>query len=94
MRNTNPDRRTVHYKGRVQGVGFRYTVNQIARRFPVAGFVRNLPNGQVHIVVEGDQASLDAFLAEIETAMSGNITDRLVDKQSAKGEFNCFEIRR
>ena len=37
----------VIYRGRVQGVGFRYTSASIARRFPVTGYVRNLPDGTV-----------------------------------------------
>ena len=65
MQNPNTQRWEVHYLGRVQGVGFRHTASQIARRHPVKGFVRNLPNGQVHLVVEGDTGSLEAFLDEI-----------------------------
>jgi len=93
MRNTNSFRREILYTGRVQGVGFRYTVRQIARRYAVEGFVKNMPNGQVRLVLEGDNGSLDDFLAEIDEAMTGNITERLVDKQSAKGDFNGFEVQ-
>ena len=88
------ERRDVHYQGRVQGVGFRYTVCNIARRHPVVGFVQNLANGQVRLVAEGNSACLDDFLAEIDDAMAGNITTRLVDKPPAKGEFNGFDVRR
>ena len=52
----------VYYAGRVQGVGFRYTVRSLAARFDVTGFVRNLPDGRVHLVVEGDAGEIDAFL--------------------------------
>ena len=93
MQDVHFERRDVHYQGRVQGVGFRYTVCHIARRHPVVGFVQNLPNGQVRLVAEGSRAGLDAFLAEIDDAMAGNIAERLVDKQPAKGDFNGFEIR-
>ena len=47
------ERRVVHYSGRVQGVGFRYTVRTLATRFAVTGFVRNLADGRVQLVVEG-----------------------------------------
>ena len=40
------------YSGRVQGVGFRYTVKQVAAGYDVAGTVRNLPDGRVELVAE------------------------------------------
>src|SRR5207245_6186322 len=46
--------RHVYYSGQVQGVGFRYTAQQLAAGFAVSGFVRNLPNGDVELVAEGD----------------------------------------
>ena len=49
-------RRRLIYQGRVQGVGFRYTVASIARRFPVTGYVKNLPDGNVELAVDGEFA--------------------------------------
>ena len=46
-------RREVYFSGRVQGVGFRYTVRMVASRFAVTGFVKNLPDGRVQLVAEG-----------------------------------------
>ena len=46
-------RATVFYAGRVQGVGFRYTAREIACGYDVAGYVCNLPDGRVELVVEG-----------------------------------------
>jgi acylphosphatase len=58
--------RLVHYEGRVQGVGFRYTVKNIARGFDVTGTVRNLPDGRVELVAAAaDPEELGAFLEEI-----------------------------
>ena len=46
-------RRKVHFRGRVQGVGFRYTVRGVASGFAVTGYVKNLPDGRVLVVAEG-----------------------------------------
>jgi acylphosphatase len=69
------DRRRVHFSGRVQGVGFRFTVQSLARGFEVAGFVRNLPDGRVELLAEGDSDELDTFLASIRLEMDSYIAD-------------------
>jgi len=57
--------RQVFYEGRVQGVGFRFTVKQIARGFEVTGWVRNLPDGRVELQCSGESAEVHAFLNDI-----------------------------
>ena len=47
--------------GRVQGVGYRYYVMREAAALGVSGFARNLPDGRVEVVGEGDDASLVTF---------------------------------
>ena len=69
------ERRRVYYSGRVQGVGFRFTCQHVARGFDVAGYVRNLPDGRVELVAEGDPAEIDAFLKAIQDAMGRYIRD-------------------
>ena len=46
----------VLYSGRVQGVGFRYTTQALAAGHPIAGYVRNLPTGEVELVAEGEES--------------------------------------
>lgn len=94
MNKQEQQRREVHYSGHVQGVGFRYRTSQIANRYPVEGYVQNVANGQVYLVVEAQVSVLNEFLTEIDDVLAGNIRDRVVDKRRATGEFNSFQIRR
>ena len=55
-------RRRVVVSGRVQGVGFRAAVSRHARTRGVAGWVRNLPSGQVEAVFEGDEAAVERMV--------------------------------
>lgn len=63
----------VHYAGRVQGVGFRYTAAEIAGRFAVAGWVKNLPDGRVELLAEGESAEVSAFLTAVSERFRRNI---------------------
>jgi acylphosphatase len=87
------ERREAFYSGHVQGVGFRYTVRQLAGGFEVSGYVRNLADGRVQLVAEGEPAELDRFMAAIAERMSGFIGDTTVDVRPATGEFQAFEVR-
>jgi acylphosphatase len=87
------ERRIVHYCGRVQGVGFRYTTRRIAANFPVEGLVQNLPDGRVELVVEGEAADLDRFLSAIRKRFDGFVRDESCDVRPTTGEFNTFRIR-
>jgi acylphosphatase len=86
-------RRRVHFHGRVQGVGFRYTVRGVATRFAVTGYVRNLPDGRVLLVAEGPPEELDRFLGAIRTAMDRYINRFDETVGPATGQFSHFEIR-
>lgn len=90
----NPLRQRVIYQGRVQGVGFRYTTTSIARRFPVVGFVRNLPDGSVELVAEADSQTLTQFLDEVASAFAGNIRTQQASEFPRDEPLTTFEIRR
>ena len=62
MQETNPKAVSIQFKGRVQGVGFRYFVKHTADSCGVLGFVKNLPNGSVYVEVEGELSGLDLFI--------------------------------
>ena len=53
------------YTGNVQGVGFRYTVKQVAAGYEVVGWVRNLDDGSVELQASGEEAEVEAFLEGI-----------------------------
>ena len=91
--NAASERRLVHFRGHVQGVGFRYTARQIAAGFDVAGFVENLADGRVRLVAEGDSRELDRFIKELSARMAGQIREVQSHADSATGEFDGFEIR-
>lgn len=87
-------RYTVTFTGTVQGVGFRYTTANLARRFSVTGWVRNESDGSVKCVIEGEQGELDRFIAAIQDAMRGYINDTTLQTGPATGEFRDFSIAR
>ena len=83
----------VFFSGRVQGVGFRYTVSRLALGFEVTGWVKNLPDGRVEMVVEGDRAEIEAFQMEIPNAgLRRFIRETQSHWSDSTGEFRGFEI--
>ncbi|MGD9723453.1 MAG: acylphosphatase [Pirellulales bacterium] len=87
------ERRDIHFSGRVQGVGFRYTTRAIAARHPVRGYVRNLADGRVRLVVEGTPEALDQFVGDLAAEMDRYIAATDVTTGPATDEFSGFEIR-
>ena len=81
------------FSGRVQGVWFRATTEEIARRFEVNGWVRNEPDGSVRCVAEGEEAELDRFVAAVEEAKRPNIDETRISRADATGEFAGFLVR-
>lgn len=86
-------RRTTHFSGNVQGVGFRYTTRDVARDFEVVGYVRNLPDGRVELVVEGEEAEIAKLLEAIAQRMEGFVKKRSDFDSPATGEFSAFSVR-
>ena len=86
-------RRTVLFSGRVQGVGFRYTTCRVAEDHAVTGYVRNLPDGRVEIVVEGDTSEVERFLTALKAEMASYIREVQQHDSPAGGEFRRFEVR-
>ncbi|HEU0209866.1 MAG TPA: acylphosphatase [Candidatus Udaeobacter sp.] len=84
----------VFYEGRVQGVGFRFSVRHIAKGFDVTGWVRNLPDGRVELQVTGEDSEVRAFLdqitqSELHSLIGEQTENKLKEPVAARG----FEIR-
>ena len=83
----------VFYSGRVQGVGFRYTVKSVANGFEVTGTIRNLPDGRVELMAEGSGDELEAFREAIrQSGMEHFIQKEDINWIEARNEFRGFEI--
>ena len=87
--------RHLFYQGRVQGVGFRYTVKQLASGYEVTGWVRNLADGRVEMVVRGEAQEIEAFLKAIaDSHLRQHIRTRQEgDPPEAAAVIAGFEIR-
>ena len=86
----------VIFEGRVQGVGFRYTTKDIARGFDVRGSVKNLPDGTVELLIDGEAEEVAAFLKEIaeESAVSHHIRAMHVETIAPLDKVTGFTIDR
>jgi acylphosphatase len=82
----------VHYSGDVQGVGFRATTAAIAKDYPVTGWVKNLPDGRVQLLVEGPEDAVDKFLAAVRIHWKKNITREDVEGQTPTGKLEGFKV--
>ena len=87
------ERRSYYFQGRVQGVGFRYTVRNLAMQYDVSGYVRNLPNGTVELVMEGPEDEMSHLLDDVNRKMGAFIRDVKIAAAPATGEFQQFAIR-
>ena len=90
---TKSEQRTIRFFGRVQGVGFRYTACRTASGFAVVGYVRNLSDGSVECVVEGEKAEIDAFVDALSDRMEGYIDRTTQQPGPCSGRFATFDVK-
>jgi len=81
------------YGGRVQGVGFRYTVESLAMALDLTGWVKNLPDGRVELVCEGPRDKIEALVGQIgESFLGPQIKKTALDWEKPTGEFEDFRV--
>ena len=87
MTAPEPIRRRVLIKGRVQGVGFRWSCRRMAEAEGLAGWCRNLPDGRVEACFEGDRAAVERALAWCRAGPSSAIVTSVdVTPETPEGE--------
>ncbi|TWT95914.1 Acylphosphatase [Botrimarina colliarenosi] len=87
-------RRTVLFSGEVQGVGFRATTCRFVAGRPLTGYVRNLPDGRVELVAEGEANPINQLLDDLQTHFGAMIDEVASTTSPASDEFVGFGIRR
>jgi acylphosphatase len=86
-------RQTCYFSGRVQGVGFRYTVQNLALQYDVRGYVKNMPDGRVELVMEGPEGEMASLVKDVSAKMNGYIKNVRTDTSPATGEFRQFSVK-
>ena len=85
--------RRIFYKGKVQGVGFRFGVRQIAESFSVAGYASNLPDGRVEVFLQGEKEEVEAMEKEIgESHLAGFIRETIGTDVETDSRTKGFQI--
>jgi acylphosphatase len=87
-----PAARMVYYSGKVQGVGFRATTEAIAQDYPVTGWVKNLKDGRVQLLVEGSADAVDDFLQAVRKRWKRNIEKEESEVQPVSGKYKKFTV--
>lgn len=83
----------VWFEGAVQGVGFRYNAVSLAAGRPIAGWIRNLSDGRVHMVVQGTREELKYFVDELCRTTRGRVDDFQIEKGKPTSDFDGFFVK-
>ena len=83
----------VTYSGDVIGAGFRLTANEIARDLNLVGWVRNLPDDRVELLVQGEEGAIKKLLDQLTGIFQNNIEESKITWQKPSSELSEFEIK-
>ena len=84
--------RHIIFIGRVQGVGFRFTAHRAAERHRLTGFVRNLPDGTVEMLAQGQSKDIDDCLWDIKEYFSGYLRETKIEEIPHNPTHTNFKI--
>ncbi len=80
--------------GRVQGVFFRFNTRDLANNLGLTGYVKNLYNGDVEVVAEGNEEKLNRLIEFCKKGPeSASVTNTKIKYGKAANEFSDFEVR-
>jgi len=80
------------FSGNVQGVGFRFTARAVAKAYGVTGYVRNLVDGRVEVVVEGESDKVGGFVRALQEEFAGYVRSTKVERLTPTGSYTGFGI--
>ncbi|HEC79493.1 MAG TPA: acylphosphatase [candidate division WOR-3 bacterium] len=81
-------------QGLVQGVGYRFFTVEQAKRFNIRGYVKNLPDGSVEVIAEGEEKNINDFIEQLKIGpASAQVTDVEVKWEDVEFGFSDFDIR-
>ena len=84
--------RKIVFSGRVQGVGFRFTALNIASRCGLTGYVRNLPDGDVEMLVQGTAEMIDTCVRDLQDSFVGTISHIDIEEITPDPKLTDFKI--
>jgi len=82
----------VFFSGIVQGVGFRFMVQRFAFKLDLKGWVKNLSDGKVEIVVEGEKDKINELISQLKNEFDGSIENVDIEISEPTNEFKSFSI--
>jgi acylphosphatase len=81
------------FTGRVQGVGFRFTAKSLALSYSLKGWVCNLADGRVELMVQGPQETIGSFLEDLSGQFRGYITDKELRWLEPSNQLGQFRVK-
>jgi acylphosphatase len=84
--------RHIVFSGRVQGVGFRFTALNVANRYELKGYVRNLPDGDVEMLAQGTAEMIDNCVRDLQDSFVGTVSHIDIEEATPDPKLTDFRI--